>query len=51
MLATPITAEMFKAIDSEFKGFNQSHQRKPVGMLPALFELINIGKGTVKKKS
>jgi ribosomal protein L30E len=50
VLATPITAEMFKAIDSEFKGFNQSHQRKPVGMLPALFELINTGKGTVKKK-
>ena len=50
VLATPITAEMFKTIDAEFKGFNQSHQRKPVGLLPALFELINTHKGTVQKK-
>lgn len=48
VLTTPITAEMFKSIDSEFKGFNQSHQRKSVGMLPALFEVINSGKGTVR---
>ncbi|MCI5873549.1 MAG: HNH endonuclease [Clostridiales bacterium] len=49
VLTTPITAEMFKMIDVEFKGFNQSHQRKPVGMLPAIFELINTGKGIVQE--
>lgn len=50
VLKTPITAEMFRGIDSEFNGFNQSHQRKPVGLLPSLLELINTGKGTVKPK-
>lgn len=50
VLKTPITTDIFKEIDKEFKNFNQSYQRKPVGMLPALFELINTGKGTVKAK-
>lgn len=40
VFSTPITAEMFRTIDEEFMGFNQSHQRKPAGMLPAVFELI-----------
>ncbi len=40
ILDTPITADAFASIDSKFTGFNQSHQRKPVGILPALFELI-----------
>ena len=47
VLNTPITAEMFRSIDTGFTGFHQSPLKKPVGMLPALFELINKGKGTV----
>lgn len=42
-----ITAEQIKNIDVEFKGFNQSHQKKSVAMLPAIMELVTTGKGTV----
>lgn len=35
----PITKEQFKTIDFDFKGFNQSHQKKPVGLLPSIFKL------------
>lgn len=50
VLNSLITSEMFKTIDSEFKGFNQSHQRKAVIFLPALFILIDENNGVIKSE-
>lgn len=50
-LNRPITKDEFKSIDSTFKAFSQSHQKKVVGLLPAIFELINGKNGFVKSKS
>ena len=46
----PITKDEFASIDPSFKAFNQSHQKKVVGLLPAIFELID-GKGGFIKSS
>ena len=43
-LDNPITKEDFAGIDSSFKSFGQSYQKKPVGLLPAIFGIIS-GKG------
>lgn len=37
---TPITKTEFQSIDSDFKGFNQTHQKKHPGLLPSIFQLI-----------
>lgn len=50
LLNTPITKDEFENIDVTFKAFNQSHQKKVVGLLPAIFELIN-GNGGFTKSS
>lgn len=50
LLNKPITKDEFASIDSSFKAFNQSHQKKVVGLLPAIFELIS-GKGGFTKSS
>ena len=50
LLNKPITKEDFASIDLSFKGFNQSHQKKVVGLLPAIFEIIK-GKGGYIKSS
>lgn len=43
-LENPITKEDFASIDTTFKSFGRSFQKKPVGLLPAIFGIIN-GKG------
>lgn len=48
LLSKPITKDDFATIDPTFKMFSQSHQKKVVGLLPAIFELIN-GKGSLTK--
>ena len=48
LISTPITKDDFAKIDPTFKGFNQSYQRKVVGLLPAIFEIINENGGSVK---
>lgn len=48
LLDNPITKDDFFKIDSTFKGFSQSAQIKPVGLLPAIFELIKGQKGYTK---
>lgn len=47
LLNKPITKEDFLSIDSTFKSFSQSPQKKPVGLLPAIFKLINNKKGII----
>ncbi len=46
VLDTPITREDIQSIDSEFKRFGEGAQKKPVGLLPAIFEII---KGKCKR--
>lgn len=41
LLNKPINLIDFTIIDKRFKSFNQSHQRKTVGLLPAIFSNIN----------
>ncbi len=41
---SPITKEEFQSIDSEFKGFNQTHQKIHLGLLPSIFQLIENSK-------
>lgn len=41
LLNTPITKDEFANIDVTFKTFNQSCQKKDIGLLPAIFALIN----------
>ncbi len=48
LLNKPITKEEFSSIDPAFKAFSQSHQKKVVGLLPAIFEIIN-GKSGITK--
>lgn len=43
-LEKPITKEDIQSVDSEFKRFGEGAQKKPAGLLPAIFEIIN-GKG------
>ena len=50
LINTPITKEAFTNIDPTFKSFNQSPQKKVVGLLPAIFEIIK-GKGGLTKPS
>lgn len=45
----PITADTFKKIDRHFKSFNQSHQRMPVGFLPAIFACIKDGNKVIMR--
>ncbi|MBQ7504760.1 MAG: HNH endonuclease [Ruminococcus sp.] len=47
-LDSPITKEDFAKIDTKFKSFGQSYQKKPVGLLPAIFGIINGNGGGVK---
>lgn len=48
LLDNPITKEDIQNIDSEFKKFGEGAQKKPVGLLPAIFEIVN-GKGKIYK--
>lgn len=41
LLNEPISASEFAIIDLDFKSFNQSCQRKPAGLLLAIFGIIN----------
>lgn len=50
LLNKPITKEDFASIDVSFKAFNQSHQKKVVGLFPSIFEIIK-GKGGYIKSS
>ena len=51
LLKEPITKDEFSSIDSTFKAFSRGHQKKPIGLLPAIFELINKKSGFIKSKS
>ena len=51
LLNKSITKNEFASIDSLFKTFNQSYQKKSVGLLPAIFELINMQGGVTKTSS
>ena len=46
-LEDAITADEFKTFDVDFTTFNQSHQKKVVGMLPSIFEVLK-NKGNIK---
>ena len=48
LLNNPITKDEFASIDSNFKAFSQSPQKKVVGLLPAIFGIINSKDGYVK---
>lgn len=50
-LNKPITKDEFASIAPTFKTFNQSHQKKVVGLLPAIFEIINGKQGFIKSSS
>lgn len=51
LLNKAITKDEFANIDSTFKVFSQSHQKKVVGLLPAIFEIINGNGGYTKSYS
>lgn len=51
LLNKPITKSDFTSIDSTFKSFNRSHQKKVAGLLPAIFEIINEKAGFIKASS
>lgn len=46
----PMMSEIFKQIDPDFKGFNQSNQKKGVGLLPAIFQYVTNESGTIEPK-
>lgn len=48
LFKNPITADMFSKIDPMFKAFSQSHQIKPVGILPTIFKVIEDGEGSIR---
>ena len=48
LLKNPILAEDFAMIDSSFKRFNQSMQKKSAALLPAIFDIIHRKGGGIK---
>lgn len=48
LLNAPITKEEFASIDSTFKSFSKSHQKKVAGLLPEIFELVKRKSGFIK---
>lgn len=50
VLNKPIDDVQFSAIDQTFAGFSRSLQRKPVGLLPAIFQLFDGSAGYIKAK-
>lgn len=48
LLKKPITKDEFTSIVPSFEAFNQSHRKKVVGLLPAIFKLINDNGGFTK---
>ncbi len=48
VLKTPLTKDDISSIDSTFNGFGMAPLKKPVGLLPAIFSLINGGSGFIK---
>lgn len=47
-LEKPILPAEIESIDSTFKSFNQSLQKKHAGLLPAIFQIINDGRNVSK---